>query len=158
MLPMVILATLARVIASQAVISGASSVAPVARQSMRLGHLPCMRIVRTSHRERGQIYVPFTNLMLFLAVMALVMGFGSSSNLAAACGIAVTLTMMIDTHLVAFVMLRVRRWSPRVALPLVRVLIVSVVPEEIPFVPVACTGSGAGTKGSRPDRRPESRC
>jgi K+ transporter len=102
--------------------------------------------------------VPFTSPTLFLAVMALVMGFGSSSNLAAACGIAVTGAMMIDTLLVAFVMLRVWRWSPRVALPLVRVLIVTVVPEEIPFVPVACTGSGAGTERSRPDRRPELRC
>jgi KUP system potassium uptake protein len=115
LLPMVILATLATVIASQAVISGAFS---VARQSVQLGYLPRMRIVQTSHRERGQIYVPFTNLTLFLAVMALVVGFGSSSNLAAAYGIAVTGTMMIDTILVAFVMLLAWRWSPWVALPL----------------------------------------
>jgi KUP system potassium uptake protein len=115
-LPMVILATLATVIASQAVISGSFS---VARQSVQLGYLPRMRIVQTSRRERGQIYVPFTNLTLFAAVMALVVGFGSSSNLAAAYGIAVTGTMMIDTVLVGFVMLLLWRWRPWVALPLI---------------------------------------
>jgi KUP system potassium uptake protein len=115
LLPMVILATLATVIASQAVISGSFS---VARQSVQLGYLPRMEIVQTSHRERGQIYVPFTNLTLFLAVMALVVGFRSSSNLAAAYGIAVTGTMMIDTVLVTFVMLLLWKWSPWIALPL----------------------------------------
>jgi KUP system potassium uptake protein len=115
LLPMVILATLATVIASQAVISGSFS---VARQSVQLGFLPRMEIVQTSHRERGQIYVPFTNLTLFLAVMALVVGFQSSSNLAAAYGIAVTGTMMIDTVLVTFVVLLLWKWSPWIALPL----------------------------------------
>ncbi len=116
LLPLVVLATLATVIASQAVISGSFS---VARQSVQLGYLPRMRIVQTSRRERGQIYVPFTNLTLFLAVMALVIGFGSSSNLAAAYGIAVTGTMMIDTVLVGFVMLLLWRWRPWLAVPLI---------------------------------------
>lgn len=114
-LPLVILATMATVIASQAVISGSFS---VARQSVQLGYLPRMEIVQTSHKERGQIYVPFTNLTLFLAVMALVVGFQSSSNLAAAYGIAVTGTMMIDTILVTFVVVLMWRWSKWIALPL----------------------------------------
>ncbi|CAK0779861.1 putative potassium transport system protein kup 1 [Gammaproteobacteria bacterium] len=114
-MPMVILATMATVIASQAVISGSFS---VARQSIQLGYLPRMAIVQTSHRERGQIYVPFTNLTLFLAVMALVIGFQSSGNLAAAYGIAVTGTMMIDTILVTFIVLLMWRWHKWIALPL----------------------------------------
>ncbi len=106
-MPMVGLATCATVIASQAVISGAYS---VARQAIQLGLLPRMTIVHTSGEEEGQIYVPFTNWTLYLAVMALVVGFQSSSNLAAAYGIAVTGTMMIDTILVAFVMALMWRW------------------------------------------------
>ena len=106
-LPMVALATLATVIASQAVISGAFS---VARQAVQLGLLPRMVIVHTSDEAEGQIYVPFTNLTLYLSVMALVLWFQSSTNLAAAYGIAVTGTMMIDTILVTFVMLLLWRW------------------------------------------------
>jgi KUP system potassium uptake protein len=97
------------VIASQAVISGAFS---VARQAVQLGFLPRMLIVHTSGDERGQIYVPFMNWTLYLAVIGLVVGFGSSSNLAAAYGLAVTGTMMIDTVLIAFVMLLLWRWPP----------------------------------------------
>ena len=106
--PLVLLATLATVIASQAVISGAFS---VARQAIQLGYLPRMEIVHTSGHEEGQIYVPFTNWTLYLAVMGLVLGFQSSSKLAAAYGIAVTGTMMIDTVLISFVMLLLWRWS-----------------------------------------------
>ena len=108
LIPMLGLATLATVIASQAVISGAFS---VARQSVQMGLLPRMQIVHTSGHEEGQIYVPFTNWTLYLAVVALVIGFKSSSNLAAAYGIAVTGTMLIDTILVAFVMALMWRWS-----------------------------------------------
>jgi KUP system potassium uptake protein len=107
LLPLVILATAATVIASQAVISGAFS---VARQSVQMGFLPRMMIIHTSGKEEGQIYVPFTNWTLYLAVVALVIGFQSSSNLAAAYGIAVTGTMLIDTILVAFVMALMWRW------------------------------------------------
>ena len=121
LVPMVILATLATVIASQTVISGAFS---VARQSVQLGYLPRMSIVQTSDKERGQIYVPFTNLTLYLAVMALVLGFRSSSNLAAAYGIAVTGTMMIDTILVGFVALLLWRWKPWVVFPLIGAFLV----------------------------------
>ena len=118
--PMVVLATAATVIASQAVISGAFS---VARQAVQLGYLPRMRIIHTSHQEAGQIYVPFTNWTLYLAVMALVFGFQSSSNLAAAYGIAVTGTMMIDTVLVSFVVFLAWRWNPWLAAPFLGTLL-----------------------------------
>jgi KUP system potassium uptake protein len=108
LIPLVVLATMATVIASQAVISGAFS---VARQSVQMGFLPRMAIVHTSSHEEGQIFVPFTNWTLYLAVMALVFGFKSSSNLAAAYGIAVTGTMMIDTILIGFVMFLLWRWN-----------------------------------------------
>jgi KUP system potassium uptake protein len=107
LIPMVVLATAATVIASQAVISGAFS---VARQSIQMGLLPRMQVIHTSGKEEGQIYVPFTNWTLYLAVVALVVGFKNSSNLAAAYGIAVTGTMLIDTILVAFVMVLIWRW------------------------------------------------
>ncbi len=113
-LPMVFLATAATVIASQAVISGAFS---VARQAVQMGYLPRMAIRQTSDKAMGQIYVPFTNWTLYVAVMTLVFGFKSSSNLAAAYGIAVTGTMMIDTILVAFVIVLMWRWSLWLAIP-----------------------------------------
>jgi KUP system potassium uptake protein len=95
-LPMVLLATMATVIASQAVISGAFS---VTRQAVQLGFLPRMTIHHTSAHEIGQVYVPAINWGIFGAVVALVIGFGSSSNLASAYGIAVTGTLAIDTIL-----------------------------------------------------------
>jgi len=120
MVPMVILATLATVIASQAVISGAFS---VARQCVQMGLLPRMLIVHTSGNEEGQIYVPFTNWTLYLAVAALVIGFQNSSNLAAAYGIAVTGTMLIDTILVAFVMVLLWRWNTFVVIAVAGLLL-----------------------------------
>lgn len=107
LIPLVAMATVATVIASQAVISGAFS---VARQAIQMGFLPRMLIVHTSDQAQGQIYVPFTNWTLYLAVVALVIGFENSSNLAAAYGIAVTGTMTIDTILIAFVMVLMWRW------------------------------------------------
>ena len=100
--PMVALATAATVIASQAVISGAFS---LTSQAMQLGYCPRIQIKFTSEREKGQIYIPNINWLLLVAVAILVLGFKSSSNLASAYGIAVTLTMMIDT-LLAFVVVR----------------------------------------------------
>jgi len=100
--PMVLLATLATVIASQAVISGAFS---VTRQAVQLGFLPRLRIRHTSESE-GQVYVPAVNRLLYLAVFALVVGFGSSAALASAYGIAVTGTLAIDTILF-FVVVRI---------------------------------------------------
>ncbi|MGH8119342.1 MAG: potassium transporter Kup [Gammaproteobacteria bacterium] len=98
--PMVVLATTATVIASQATISGAYS---LTRQAIQLGFLPRMNIIQTSAREFGQIYVPLINWALLVAVLAAVLGFGSSSNLASAYGVAVTGTMVIDTFLTFFV-------------------------------------------------------
>jgi KUP system potassium uptake protein len=95
-LPMVVLATVATVIASQAVISGAFS---VTRQAVQLGFLPRVTILHTSRHEVGQVYVPSVNWGIFVAVVALVVGFGSAEHLASAYGIAVTGTLAIDTVL-----------------------------------------------------------
>jgi KUP system potassium uptake protein len=106
--PMIILATLAAVIASQAVITGAFS---VSRQALQLGYLPRMHVEHTSESEEGQVYMPRVNWGLMLAVMALVIGFGSSGNLAAAYGIAVTGDMVITTLLASFVFHYIWHWS-----------------------------------------------
>lgn len=100
--PLVILATLATIIASQAVISGAFS---VSSQAVQLGFCPRLKVMHTSEKEMGQIYVPVVNWALFLSVFFLVVGFKNSSNLEAAYGIAVTGTMVITTIL-AFVAMR----------------------------------------------------
>jgi KUP system potassium uptake protein len=107
-MPIVLLATVATVIASQAVISGAFS---VTRQAMQLGFLPRLAVFHTSTQE-GQIYMPAVNSGLLVAVVALVVGFGSSAALAAAYGIAVTGTLAIDTVLF-FVIARVLWHKPR---------------------------------------------
>jgi len=99
--PLVILATMATIVASQALISGAFS---LARQAIQLGYLPRLTVVHTSSETSGQIYVPEVNNMLMIACCALVLGFQRSSNLAAAYGIAVTGTMMITTFLLFQVM------------------------------------------------------
>jgi KUP system potassium uptake protein len=98
--PMVILATLASVIASQAVISGTFS---LTKQAVQLGFLPRMTIVNTSAATAGQIYIPSVNWGLCAIVVAAVVGFGSSSELAGAYGVAVTATMLVDTLLTFFV-------------------------------------------------------
>jgi KUP system potassium uptake protein len=107
-IPMVFLATVATVIASQAVISGAFS---VTRQAVQLGFLPRVTIRHTSREEVGQVYAPAVNAGLFLAVVALVVGFGSSAKLASAYGIAVTGTLAIDTILF-FVVVRMLWHKP----------------------------------------------
>jgi KUP system potassium uptake protein len=106
--PIVVLATAATVIASQAVISGAFS---VTRQAVGLGFLPRMTIRHTSEDEIGQVYAPVVNWGIFVAVVALVVGFGSSEKLASAYGIAVTGTLAIDT-LLFFVVVRTRWKRP----------------------------------------------
>ncbi|MGH8285803.1 MAG: KUP/HAK/KT family potassium transporter, partial [Steroidobacteraceae bacterium] len=103
---MILLATAATVIASQAVISGAFS---VARQAIQLDLLPRMRVLHTSALEQGQIYLPAINLVLFIAVSAFVLGFGSSSALAGAYGAAVVGTMLVTTILGAYV--AAMQWS-----------------------------------------------
>jgi KUP system potassium uptake protein len=109
--PMIVLATAATVIASQAVITGGFS---VARQAMQLGYIPRMHIKHTSRDTIGQIYIPGVNWAMAVIVIALVLGFGNSSRLATAYGISVSLTMLIDTLLLAIVARalwpRARRW------------------------------------------------
>jgi KUP system potassium uptake protein len=109
--PMVALATAATVIASQAVISGAFS---LTRQAIQLGFLPRINVVHTSAREIGQIYMPSVNWLLCAVVVAAVVGFGSSSRLAGAYGVAVTATMLVDTLLTFFVIRY--RWNYPLAL------------------------------------------
>ena len=100
LVPLVVLATAATVIASQALISGAFS---LTLQAVQLGYSPRVQIDHTSSREIGQIYIPFVNWTLMIACIGLVVGFRSSSNLAAAYGVAVTTTMTITTILFYFV-------------------------------------------------------
>ena len=104
--PLVVLSTAATVIASQAVISGAFS---ITQQAIQLGYSPRLDVQHTSESEIGQIYIPGINWLLLASVIALVLGFGSSSNLAAAYGIAVTGTMLI-TNLLVFVVAR-NQWG-----------------------------------------------
>ena len=108
LMPMVLLATVATIIASQAVISGAFS---MTQQAIELGYLPRMIIRHTSASQGGQIYVPLVNWLLCLSVIAVVVGFQSSSNLASAYGIAVTGTFVITTCLIAVVARK--KWNIR---------------------------------------------
>jgi KUP system potassium uptake protein len=105
--PLIVLATLATVIAAQAIISGAFS---MTQQAVQLGFLPRMRIVQTSRHERGQVYVPFVNWGLGLLTLGTAVAFGSSEALAGAYGLAVSLLMVITTVLAALV---ARRWGWR---------------------------------------------
>jgi KUP system potassium uptake protein len=100
LLPMIVLATLATVIASQATISGTYS---VTKQAIQLGYLPRLRVLHTSVRDTGQIYIPAVNWLQFAAIVAAVLHFGSSSALATAYGIAVTATMVLTTVMTFFV-------------------------------------------------------
>jgi KUP system potassium uptake protein len=118
--PLVALATVATVIASQAVISGAYS---LTRQAIQLGYCPRLTVRHTSEKQMGQVYMPWINWALLVAVLALVLGFGSSSALASAYGIAVTGTMAIDTILLYFVIARVWRWGRYTAMVLCGVLL-----------------------------------
>lgn len=120
MWPLLILATLATIIASQAVITGAFS---VTKQAIQLGYLPRMNIIHTHDEHIGQIYIPFINWMLLTLVYLLVLSFQSSSNLAHAYGIAVTGTMVIDTILLAIVMRYVWHWTRIQITPIISILL-----------------------------------
>lgn len=109
LVPMVILATTATVIASQAMITGVFS---LTQQAVQLGVLPRLRVLHTSERIRGQIYMPTVNMLLMLACIALVIGFGSSSRLASAYGLSVTFGMVITTLLLSLVMFSLWKWRP----------------------------------------------
>ena len=117
-LPLVILATLATVIASQAVITGAFS---VVRQAVQLGLFPRLSVQHTSEHAEGQIYLPLVNWGLLVAVLLLVLTFRTSSNLASAYGIAVTGTMLITTVMLAVVLTRLWRWPKPAAAALIAV-------------------------------------
>ena len=116
LIPMVALATIATVIASQAVITGAYS---LTRQAIQLGLMPRFEIRHTSEAHSGQIYIPKINLMLFLAVMLLVLLFRSSSALASAYGISVTGTMVVTAMMGFVVIWKVWKWSPVAAAALI---------------------------------------
>ena len=107
--PLIVLSTVATVIASQAVISGAYS---MTQQAIQLGYSPRMQVYHTSDRQIGQIYLPGINWTLMIAVIALVIGFGSSANLGAAYGIAVTGTMLITNLLAFYAAQYLWKWSP----------------------------------------------
>lgn len=112
-LPLVLLATIATIIASQAVISGAFS---VTHQAVQLGFLPRLRTEHTSEKALGQIYIPAVNWGLLVMVIILVLGFRASSNLASAYGIAVTGTMLITSTMLGVMMIYVWKWNRIVAL------------------------------------------
>lgn len=118
--PMVALAALATVIASQAVISGAFS---LTQQALQLGYLPRLRIIHTSKDEKGQIYIPQLNWLMFIATVILVLEFKTSSNLAAAYGIAVTLTMVITSFLAFFAMKNLWKWPAAAAVMMTLIFI-----------------------------------
>jgi KUP system potassium uptake protein len=114
LIPLIVIATLATVIASQAVISGAFS---LARQSVQLGFWPRMRVVHTSEENIGQVYLPFINLLLFVVTVLLIIGFKESGNLASAYGIAVSATMLITTILIITIARSLWRVHPLIIAP-----------------------------------------
>jgi KUP system potassium uptake protein len=126
MAPMVLLATIATIIASQAVITGAFS---LTRQAIQLGFLPRLRITHTSAAQIGQIYIAPVNWLLMICTIALVVGFQSSSKLSAAYGVAVTSTMLITTTLFFVVARNILGWS----LPIVTALTGLFLLADIPF-------------------------
>ncbi|PLR37840.1 potassium transporter Kup [Chimaeribacter californicus] len=125
LIPLMLLATLATVIASQAVISGVFS---LTRQAVRLGYLPPMRIIHTSEMESGQIYIPVINWTLYVAVVIVIVSFEHSSNLAAAYGIAVTGTMVLTSILSCTVALKNWHWNVVLVGALMVVLLIIDVP------------------------------
>lgn len=124
-IPLIVLSTLATVIAAQAVISG---VYTLTHQAIRQGFLPPMRIIFTSHTESGQIYIPVVNWLLFTAVMLIVLAFRQSSALSSAYGIVVTGTMVITACLAGVVALRNWRWPLPLALLFLLCMLVVDVP------------------------------
>jgi len=115
LVPMLILASMATIIASQSVISGAFS---IATQAVRLGYIPRLRVKHTSSEEMGQVYVSKINILLFVGVVLLVLGFKSSERLAAAYGVSVTGAMAIDTVLAGFLFISIRGWNKWMFIPL----------------------------------------
>ena len=121
LIPMIILATMAAIIASQALISGAFS---LTNQAVQLGYLPRVTVIHTSHKHEGQIYIPEVNYVFMIGCVALVLAFKTSSNLAAAYGIAVTGLMMITSYLIFLVCRRNWGWSLGASLALYLPLVI----------------------------------
>lgn len=117
-LPLVFISTIASVVASQAVISGAFS---LTQQAMQLGFVPRLKILHTSHSQAGQIYLPIVNWALMVAVVMLVISFKNSTNLTAAYGVAVTGAMLIASVQLSVVLFRMWKWPVWVAVPLLAV-------------------------------------
>jgi KUP system potassium uptake protein len=122
LLPLVGIATAAAIIASQALISGAFS---LTRQAIQLGYVPRLDIEHTSSKEMGQVYVPQVNWGLMAATILMVIGFGSSTNLAAAYGIAVTMTMVITALLLYVVATERWRWPVAIVLPVTAIFVIA---------------------------------
>src|SRR5471030_2979057 len=125
LIPLLVLATLATVIASQAVISGVFS---LTRQAVRLGYLPPMRIIYTSDVESGQIYIPVVNWLLYVAVLIVIISFKHSSDLASAYGIVVTGTMALTSVLLSIVAIKNWGWKPRWGLLLMALMLLVDIP------------------------------
>lgn len=121
LIPTVVLATMATIIASQAVITGSFS---LTRQAIEMGYLPRLKVVHTSASKEGQIYVPLINWVLMVATIGLVIGFGSSTKLAGAYGVAVTSTMLVTTILFFVVAVEKWKWSLVKALTVCGIFIV----------------------------------
>jgi KUP system potassium uptake protein len=119
--PLVGLATLATIIASQAIITGSFS---MTRQAMQLGWLPGVDIRQTSDSTYGQIYVPVVNGLMMIATIGIAIGFGSSARLGGAYGVAVSTTMMLTTVLLLVAMIRVWRWPLYLAIPVASVFLI----------------------------------
>ncbi len=120
LIPLILLASVATVIASQSIISGAFS---ITQQAVQLGYLPRITTRHTSSESRGQVFTPAVNVLLAIAVVTLVLGFRSSSALAAAFGLAVTATMVLTTLMIGFVVFFIWRWKLIWAAPLYAVLL-----------------------------------
>ena len=147
LVPVVILATMATVIASQAVISGAYS---LTRQAIQLNILPRLHVVHTSETQPGQIFMPQVNWTLLVGVLLLVLGFKSSSALASAYGVAVTGQMVVTDAILLFVMLRVWRWSARASVALIAIFLVV----DLTFLAANVLEDPRGSMGGDHDRLP----
>ena len=121
LIPLIILASTATIIASQAVISGVFS---ITSQAVQLGYIPRLRIKHTSSNEYGEVYLSKINILLFIGVALLILGFKSSENLAAAYGISVTGAMLIDTILATFLLIFVRGWNKLIFIPIFLLLLI----------------------------------
>jgi len=121
LIPLIILASAATIIASQAVISGVFS---ITSQAVQLGYIPRLRVKHTSNKEFGEVYLSKINLFLFSGVVLLILGFKNSENLSHAYGISVTGAMLVDTILATYLLITVRKWNKLIFIPVFLVLLI----------------------------------